>query len=149
MDNIGGYSHIEIIPISAIVAIGIVDNKASLLLSHRITNWNPNATPETIQVSHDAQETNAFPLHSKVASARIPDFELSEQNKFMAFQLSGRQCVAVVTAVNGKKWLLGTKQAPLILLAKQLLPGDTSGYTGIELNLSCTSSVAILEIVPD
>lgn len=149
MDNISGYSNIEIIPISAIMAIGIVDNKASLLLSHSNTNWNPNVTPETIQVSHDAQETSALPSHGKVASARIPDFELSEKNKCMANIMSGQQCVAIVTALNGKKWLLGTKQAPLILLAKQLLPGDTSGYTGIELNLSCTSSVAILEIVPD
>ena len=148
MDNLGGFLSIEIIPISAIGAIGVVDNKASILLASN-TTWKPIVTPESITVANDTTETSTIPSNSKVATARIPDFELTDLNKLMAFNLSGHQCVAVVTAANEKKWLLGHKLAPLILITKQLLPGEASGFTGLELNLSSTSSYYILELVAD
>ena len=149
MDNLAGYSNIEIIPVRSIAAIGIVENKARLVLSTQSVSWQPSVTPESITLSHDAQETSALPSHSKVITARIPQFELNDQTNITAYILTGQQCVAIVTAHNGKKWLLGTKHYPLTLLTKHLLPGDASGYTGMEINLSCTSSYYMLELVAD
>lgn len=148
MDNIGGFSKIEIIPTSSIESIGVAANKAILVLRRNIS-WTPQVTQESISVAHDVEQSSALTVNSQVASVRIPNFLLEEKDKCIALALAGRQCVAIVTSTNGTAWLLGSKLCPLIFKTKQLMPGEASGYTGLELNLSCTSSLSILELVVD
>ena len=146
MDNIGGFSQIEIIPVSAILVSGVVDDKAFFLRGSG-TSWLPMVTPESISVSHNVELGAAVSENSIVGSARIPSFSLTDFDKAIGFGLSGRSCVAVFTAINGVKWLLGSKMCPLTLLTKQLLPGEAAGYTGIEINLSCKTSFNVLQLV--